>query len=317
VESELKPIEPCSTTKYLTMQKPSIEQKAEFKLELRFFLEHQARGGQSTGGLRTKGFFKKRYKNRPVISIVTVVYNGGKYLEQTIKSVLSQGYDNVEYIIIDGGSTDNTLEIIKKYDYGIDYWISEPDSGIYNAMNKGASLSTGEYIAFLNADDWYADNVVRIVSSVIKANNVDYIFGNVSMQDKVKDAWVFSSRIDDYKYKMPLPHPSLFVRSDYLLNVGFDESYKAIADYDFILKLINKNLKYIYIDRVFAYFRLGGVSSSAHEIEHFRLAYNHFGFFVAIKKFFYRTKGHYISLPKKVIKKCMRMVCSRIGTFNS
>ncbi|MBD3842980.1 MAG: glycosyltransferase, partial [Campylobacterales bacterium] len=86
------------------------------------------------GGLRTKGYFKKSYEDKPLISIITVVYNGEKYLEETIQSVINQTYDNVEYIIIDGGSNDGTLDIIKKYEDRIDYWVSERDKGIYDAM---------------------------------------------------------------------------------------------------------------------------------------------------------------------------------------
>ncbi len=105
------------------------------------------------GGLRTKGLFKDTDPTRPLLSIVTVVYNGEEYLEQTIQSVINQSYEYLEYIIIDGGSTDRTLEIIAKYNDYIDYWISEPDNGIYNAMNKGTKLATGSHVLHLNADD--------------------------------------------------------------------------------------------------------------------------------------------------------------------
>lgn len=105
------------------------------------------------GGLRTKGLFKNSDHDRPLLSIVTVVYNGEKYLEQTIQSVINQSYEHLEYIIVDGGSTDRTLEIIAKYDQYIDYWVSEPDQGIYNAMNKGTKLATGSHVLHLNADD--------------------------------------------------------------------------------------------------------------------------------------------------------------------
>ena len=105
------------------------------------------------GGLRTKGLFKDADLARPLLSIVTVVYNGEKYLEQTIQSVINQSYEYLEYIIIDGGSTDRTLEIIAKYNDYINYWISEPDTGIYNAMNKGTKLATGSHVLHLNADD--------------------------------------------------------------------------------------------------------------------------------------------------------------------
>jgi glycosyltransferase involved in cell wall biosynthesis len=110
------------------------------------------------GGLRAKGLFKSS-EDIPLISVVTVTFNSGPELEQTIASVLSQRYSNIEYIIIDGGSTDGTLDIIKKYDHAIDYWISEPDRGIYDAMNKGIRTSTGDWLNFLNSKDTFYDDL--------------------------------------------------------------------------------------------------------------------------------------------------------------
>src|SRR3990172_7180600 len=110
---------------------------------------------KSEGGLRTKGIYRKSQEERPLISVITVVYNGAKYIEQTIQSVINQTYDNIEYIIVDGASTDNTLKIINKYEDRIDYWISEADSGLWNAMNKGVRLATGDILNFLNSDDFY------------------------------------------------------------------------------------------------------------------------------------------------------------------
>ena len=131
-----------STTQLLTQEKPILEQNAEDKFETILFLpESENRKGE--GGLRTKGYFKKSYDDKPLISIITVVFNGERYLEQTIQSVIDQTYDNVEYIIIDGGSTDGTLDIIKKYEDKIDYWVSEKDNGIYDAMNKGIKVCYG------------------------------------------------------------------------------------------------------------------------------------------------------------------------------
>ena len=98
---------------------------------------------------------------RPLVSVVTVVFNGEKYLEETIQSVINQTYDNVEYTLIDGGSTDGTVDIIRKYEDKIAYWISEPDNGIFDAMNKGADKATGEYIYYLNAGDvFYSRNTL-------------------------------------------------------------------------------------------------------------------------------------------------------------
>ena len=141
------------TIRLLTKEKPILNQKPEYKLIPKLFLPENSER-KTEGGLRMQGYYKKSYKDKPLISVVTVVYNGEKYLDQTIKSVLNQGYDNVEYIVIDGDSRDSTVDIIRKYEEHIDYWVSEPDAGIYDAMNKGASLCSGKYIAFLNADDW-------------------------------------------------------------------------------------------------------------------------------------------------------------------
>ena len=131
-------------------------------------------------GLKTKGMKKEISKERPLISIITPVLNNAEYLEQTIQSVIDQDYDNIEYIIIDGGSTDGTLDIIKKYNDKINFWISEPDKGIYDAQNKGVSRATGKYFAVLNSGDFYAENdVVSKVASKIKNQlNVDYIYSN-------------------------------------------------------------------------------------------------------------------------------------------
>jgi glycosyltransferase involved in cell wall biosynthesis len=111
--------------------------------------------GQSKteGGLRTRGLFKSSSSDKPLISVITVVFNGAQYLENTIRSVVGQVYANVEYIIIDGGSTDGSLEIIRNYSEQIDYWVSEPDRGIYDAMNKGLDAASGEWINFMNAGD--------------------------------------------------------------------------------------------------------------------------------------------------------------------
>ena len=111
----------------------------------------------TVGGLRTKGITKSSRPGEPLISVVTVVYDGAATLGQTIRSVLGQTYGNVEYVIIDGGSIDGTLDVIRSYEDRIDYWQSEPDGGIYDAMNKGIALATGEYVYVLGCDDFLVD----------------------------------------------------------------------------------------------------------------------------------------------------------------
>ena len=157
-----------STTSLLTTKKPDILPNLEDQFETLLFLP-KGENRKGEGGLRTKGYFKKPYEDKPLISIITVVYNGEKYLEETIQSVINQTYDNVEYIIIDGGSTDGTVDIIKKYEDQIDYWVSEKDTGMYNALNKGFSCAQGDYLGWLNADDTLFPNAFKDINTVFKS----------------------------------------------------------------------------------------------------------------------------------------------------
>ena len=119
-------------------------------------------------------------KENALVSIITVVRNNEKYLEETIKSVLDQTYKNFEFIVIDGNSTDKTLDIIKKYDNEINYWISEDDKGIYDAFNKGLDLAKGKYIVFVNSDDILTNNAIKMLSEYdTKYPNIDFLFGSV------------------------------------------------------------------------------------------------------------------------------------------
>lgn len=120
----------------------------------------------------------------PKISIVTPNYNKGSFLENTIKSVLSQNYPNLEYIIIDGGSTDNSIDIIKKYQDKISYWISEPDKGMYDAIRKGFSYATGEILAWIGSDDMYHPNCFNIIADIFKNDKVSWLVGATTHFDK-------------------------------------------------------------------------------------------------------------------------------------
>ena len=132
------------------------------------------------GGLRTKKIFKSSKTNKPLITVITAVYNNEIYLEECIKSLHNQKYDNFEHIILDGGSTDRTLDIIKKYEDKIDYWCSKKDNGIYHAFNNGMKLAKGDYLGFLNSDDVYTENAFELLNVYIKNNpSKDFIFGAV------------------------------------------------------------------------------------------------------------------------------------------
>ena len=154
------------------------------------------------GGLRTKGITKTSTPEKPLITVVTVVYNGAATLEQTIQSVVNQTYDNVEYIIIDGASTDGTLDIIKKYEDRIDYWQSEPDKGIYDAMNKGLDLATGDFLIFLGADDLiFAPTTFQNIAMSLIDRDKNY-YGDVYLNEH--------RFIYDYKFSK-LKFPNRFI----------------------------------------------------------------------------------------------------------
>ena len=202
-----------------------------------------------------------------LFSIITVSYNSKETIEQTILSVLNQTYKNIEYIIIDGGSTDGTIEIIKKYESKISYWVSEPDKGIYDAMNKGASKANGRYIAFLNSDDWYEENTIEIVANNLKNKNFDIVCGIVNYYKNNLLIYSHGSSMNRIKEEM-IMHPTSFMKLNLfkILN-GFDINYRYVADYDLMLRLNIHGCKSLYLDKVLANFRIGGASSNIKSIK--------------------------------------------------
>ncbi|GKX65532.1 glycosyltransferase family 2 protein [Inconstantimicrobium mannanitabidum] len=201
------------------------------------------------------------------VSIITVCLNSEKYIEQTIQSVLNQIYKDIEYIIIDGMSTDNTLNIVEKYKplfNGRLTVVSEKDSGIYNAMNKGIKRATGELIGIINSDDWYElDAVENVVNNY---NNEECVLygGMVNRKDNE------ITKIDMSSYKelsnCMFGHPTAFVPKSIYNKFGlYDESYRIAADYDFMLRLFDNNVQFKFINKVIANFREGGLSTTSIE----------------------------------------------------
>lgn len=228
-----------------------------------FLPEGENRKGE--GGLRTKGYSKHSYEDKPLITIITVVYNGEKYLEEAIQSVINQTYDNVEHIIIDAGSTDRTLDIIRKYEDTIDYWVSEKDKGIYDAWNKGVRTSIGDWIGFLGADDLYLpDALQQYIERINLVKEIEYISArNILCNDNLDPIRIIGSRWD---YKIfsnfmnvahvgSLHHKTLFER--YGL---YDTSFKICGDYELLLRP-GSALKAEYLELITCYMRNGGISN--------------------------------------------------------
>lgn len=169
------------------------------------------------------------------ISVITVCYNAVNEIERTMLSVLNQTYRNIEYIVIDGGSTDGTVDIIKKYTDRLAHWVSEPDKGIYDAMNKGINVATGDYINFMNAgDSFFESNVLKSVVNFIE-NDAIIVYGQVM---KVYNRFQFVSpvgqvELDGLKQNVRLPHQGMFTKSKYQKSHLFDTAYRSAADYNF------------------------------------------------------------------------------------
>jgi glycosyltransferase involved in cell wall biosynthesis len=217
---------------------------------------------QRYGGARINLDLKKiSSPDLPLISIITVVFNTVKTIEQTISSVLNQPYENLEYIIIDGGSTDGTLDIIKKYDDRIDFWISEADKGIYDAMNKGISYAKGELIGIINSDDWYEPDIISYIAEIYKKSDQNTVIHG--MLRNYKDDKFYSIKgnsIRVLKYDM-IQHPTCFVSKSIYQQFGmYDLKYKYSADYDLVLRYVNSGIQFKFIEQVIANFRIGGIS---------------------------------------------------------
>lgn len=204
------------------------------------------------------------------VSIITIAYNSAETIEDTIKSVLAQNYPELEYVVIDGGSSDGTMDIVNKYKDQIATIVSEPDRGIYDAMNKGVHKSTGELIGILNSDDFYADDhvVTDIVNKLLecKADGIyaDLVYVDRNNPEKVIRYWEAKAyqKGDFLKGWMP-PHPTFFVRKCKYESWGdYSLKLKSAADYELMLRFIHKNgLKVSYLPRVITRMRVGGESN--------------------------------------------------------
>lgn len=208
-------------------------------------------------------------KSRLNISVVTVVYNGLPYLSEAIESVINQDTDTLEYIVVDGGSNDNSLDVIKSFQPHIKQWVSEPDNGIYHAMNKGISMANGDLIGILNSDDVLNEGVIQyILDAFQKDKSLDYVYGYV--QRMTKNGIIYDeakslpqNKMEDLKFRqIPIPHGALFVKKELFEELGYYRTdYKINSDYDFILKLIKHNKKGLQLNLPISRYRDGGKSS--------------------------------------------------------
>lgn len=219
---------------------------------------------KSEGGLRLQGIKKASEPGRPLITVVTVVFNGAATVEKSIQCVLGQTYDNVEYVIVDGASSDDTLDIIKKYESGIDYWVSEPDGGIYDAINKAVGLASGDYYVVVGCDDeLFADGIKQVVGARLAGGGVDFVVAAMFLGSQLRTGmrpklgWLGA-------HAMVNGHSvGLLIRTKVHEKIGFySTSYLLASDALMIKKLFHSGLRGVASDVIMGRFALSGASNS-------------------------------------------------------
>ncbi len=268
-----------------------------------------------------------------LLSVVTVSYNSDNTIEQTIQSVLNQTYKDIEYIIVDGKSTDKTLEIIKKYENDFNgrlKWISEKDNGIYDAMNKGIAMANGEFVGIINSDDWYEENALEnMIKFFKKFPESDIIYG------RLKSIYEFGQKKYFIETDQPLNlsvlkkgktihHPAVFVKNKIYKKYGmYNLDYKLAADYDFFLRMYLNGVNFTYCDQLFSYFRAGGASNNSlkliNEYNSIKKKYGFYNYsdllqyYKVIKNIFPKTLVKYLLILKwKFMNKKFKVYKSRL-----
>lgn len=200
------------------------------------------------------------------LSIITINYNNRDGLRKTIESVVNQTWQDFEYIIIDGGSTDGSVEVIKEFADHIDYWVSEPDKGIYNAMNKGIAVANGEYCQFLNSGDTLSDtNVAKCIVSVLDGKAI--YFARTRFMDTFETITIPQQITMRTLYKRSLPHPSSYIQRQLLLKFPYDETLRIVSDWKFwIQAIILENCSYDILDLIAVDFDTNGISAKQKNI---------------------------------------------------
>lgn len=259
-------------------------------------------------------------ENKTKISVITICKDAEKDIENTIKSVINQTkFENIEYIIIDGASTDKTIEIIENYKEKIAYFVSEPDKGIYNAMNKGIKAATGDFLIFLNAGDFYINELVfEQFLPYLKKTTADLVIGNLFAFNKYNADFVKldESFIDKFLFNyQSIPHPASFFRRNIFEKVGlYNENHKIVSDFEWYLKYFNEfNGNYLYVDKYIAFFDLNGICSNKkfkekHKKERSEVLSHYFS---PVEKFAFTFCR--ILFPKKYKNKFLRKILAAFG----
>lgn len=206
------------------------------------------------------------------VSIITVCYNSERTIEDTLISIRDQSYSSIELIVVDGGSTDNTLKILRKYSDLVSKVISEPDRGLYDAMNKGLSIANGEIIGFLNSDDYYPNN--NVIGNVVREFSeykVDAVYSNLNYVDfsntRITRVWVSSKPtiLNSFVNSWVPPHPTFFASKEFYVEIGFfNLKFNYAADFDILLRFFEAPMRKIkYVNETWVHMREGGTTNNS------------------------------------------------------
>lgn len=250
-------------------------------------------------------------KISPKISVITVVYNGEALIEKTIDSVINQSYNNIEYLIIDGQSKDKTVEIIKQYQSKISHWISEPDKGLYDAMNKGLDLATGDFVLFMNAGDYFYNEKVLENAFAKYDSETDVLYGEVMMVNEQYEPIGTRTEITTRKLPNDLTWQSMklgmvvchqaFIPRRSICPKYIDHNLSA--DIDWVIKILKQSRKNVNTNQIVANFLIGGISKQRHQQslkDRFQILQNHFGFF-------FNLWNHFLIVLRAVIFKVQKI----------
>jgi glycosyltransferase involved in cell wall biosynthesis len=295
-----------ATTRCITQQKPAWFSLNAAEGDVTLLRTPDSDQKIAEGGMRLQGKYKQDTDEHPLITVITVVFNGVEHLEETIKSVVSQTYANVEFIIVDGGSTDGTLNIIRKYEYFIDYWVSEPDKGIFDAMNKGIDLGSGQWINFMNAGDrFFSKETILSIFQTHKYLGIDIIYGDheVVYHNNRKRLSRGGLPVNLWKGSQ-FCHQATFIRRNYHKKNKFNIYTIIAADFEIFYKAFKNNVSFRHIPIVICSYGAGGVSD-INRIDYIVCFWN------IVDKNFY-INFYYVS---RIIKEIIKMKVKKCFNF--